>query len=129
MSTLTKAERVAAHLDRGDSLTEAGDIRGAHEAYQAAYELDVTHAASIFRVGRSAFGLRDFDRAEKCFRALLLQRLDASLGITKGDIYFYLGDIAAKERKVEKAIPMLERAIAEDKGHPSAAALLATLRS
>jgi golgin subfamily B member 1 len=128
MSAETKQERIAAHLAQGDALTDSGNFEGAASAYQAAYALDVTSPPVLLRVGRSALRSGDLERARKCFRALLLQKIEPSSGITKGDLFFYLGDIAAKEREPDKAIPMLERAIAEDRGHPAAAALLATLR-
>ena len=71
----------------------------------------------------------DFDRAQKTFRALLLQKLQPSDGLSKADVYFYLGDISHQQGEASKAISMLERAVAEDASHERAAALLATLKS
>ena len=59
---------------------------------------------------------------------MLLQKLQPEDGITKADVYFYLGDISAKQGDERKAISMLERALAENKEHEEATALLAQLK-
>ena len=79
-------------------------------------------------LGKLTYRLGDYDRSQKALRALLLQKLTPDSGITKGDVYFYLGDMTAKQGDAAKAISMLDRAIAEDKGHAQASALLAQLK-
>ncbi|MEM1413824.1 MAG: hypothetical protein AAGH15_02945, partial [Myxococcota bacterium] len=69
----------------------------------------------------------DMARAQKTFRALLLQKLTPEAGITKADVYFYLGDISHQNGDDRKAVSMLQRALTEDKQHPQATALLAEL--
>ena len=59
----------------------------------------------------------------------MLQKLGPDAGITKADVYFYLGDVSHRMGDDRKAISMLERAITEDKGHPQATALLEQLKS
>jgi len=54
--------------------------------------------------------------------------LEPDSGIQKADVYYYLGDIAAKQDDTRKAITMLERALAEDASHEQAAQLLAQLK-
>ena len=59
---------------------------------------------------------------------MLLQKLGPEDGIQKADVYFYLGQISAKQGDERKAISMLERAAAEDPDHAEASALLAELK-
>ena len=58
----------------------------------------------------------------------MLQKLEPNAGIQKADVYYYLGDIAAKTDDQRKAITMLERALAEDPNHAQAAELLSELK-
>jgi tetratricopeptide (TPR) repeat protein len=76
-----------------------------------------------------AYQQGDFERAQKTFRGLLLQRLDKDAPISKADVYFYLGDISRQQGDAQKAISMLERAVAEQAGHERARSLLSSLKS
>jgi tetratricopeptide (TPR) repeat protein len=116
------------HHRLGQALEGMGDTAGALAAYEAAFKVDLTSVPILRDLGRLSYMAGDYDRAQKTFRALLLQKLDHSAGITKGDIYFYLGDISAKQGDSKKAISMLERALAEESGHSRAKQLLATLK-
>jgi tetratricopeptide (TPR) repeat protein len=106
-----------------------GKTAEALAAYDSAFKIDLTSVPILRDLGRLCYSSGDWDRAQKTFRALLLQKLDATSGITKGDVYFYLGDITAKQGDPKKAISMLDRALVEQPGHPQAAALLAQLKS
>jgi tetratricopeptide (TPR) repeat protein len=68
------------------------------------------------------------DRAQKTFRALLLQKLDDNSPITKGEVFYYLGEISHREGDDKKAIQMLERALDANKELASAKELLAKLK-
>ena len=50
-------------------------------------------------------------------RALLLQRFDPSVGATKADIYWYVGDICLKQGDTRKAKGMFQRGLDEDSAH------------
>jgi tetratricopeptide (TPR) repeat protein len=117
------------HHRLGQALEGMGKTAEALAAYDAAFKIDLTSVAILRDLGRLCYANGDWDRAQKTFRALLLQKLDASAGITKGDVYFYLGDITAKQGDPKKAISMLDRALVEQPGHPEATALLAQLKS
>ena len=74
----------------------------------------------------------DLARAQKTFRALLLQKLDESAGITKADVYFYLGDISHQQGDARKAKALLERALPIEEAaygadHPEVATTLNNL--
>lgn len=68
------------------------------------------------------------DRAQKTFRALLLQKLDDSSPITKGEVFYYLADISHRQKDDKKAIQMLERALDNDKDLAPAKELMAKLK-
>jgi tetratricopeptide (TPR) repeat protein len=68
------------------------------------------------------------DRAQKTFRALLLQKLDDASPITKGEVFYYLAEISHRQNDDKKALQMLERALDNDKELPAAKALLAKLK-
>jgi tetratricopeptide (TPR) repeat protein len=117
------------HHRLGQALEGMGKTAEALAAYDSAFKIDLTSVPILRDLGRLCYSSGDWDRAQKTFRALLLQKLDATSGITKGDVYFYLGDITAKQGDPKKAISMLDRALVEQPGHPQAAALLAQLKS
>jgi tetratricopeptide (TPR) repeat protein len=124
-----RSKDLAAHQHRlGQALAAMGDAEGALAAYDAAFKIDLTNVAILRDLGKLTHASGDLDRAQKSFRALLLQKLEPDSGIQKADVYFYLGDIAAKTDDTRKAITMLERALAEDASHAQAAELLAQLK-
>jgi tetratricopeptide (TPR) repeat protein len=124
-----RSKDLAAHQHRlGQALAAMGDADGALAAYDAAFKIDLTNVAILRDLGKLTHAAGDLDRAQKSFRALLLQKLEPDSGIQKADVYFYLGDIAAKTDDARKAITMLERALAEDASHAQAAELLAELK-
>lgn len=124
-----RAKEVAQYHHRlGRALEQMGDLEGAKSAYESAFQIDLTNVAILRDLGRLRHQQGDFEQAQKTFRALLLQKLDDKAGITKADVYFYLGDISAKQGDKLKAVSMLERAVAEDKAHERATALLSDLK-
>lgn len=68
------------------------------------------------------------DRAQKTFRALLLQKLDESSPISKGEVFYYLAEITHRQGDDKKALQMLERALDNDKELAPAKELLAKLK-
>jgi len=124
-----RSKDLAKHYHRlGQALAAMGDAGGALDAYDAAFKIDLTNVAILRDLGKLTHANGDLDRAQKSFRALLLQKLEPDSDIQKADVYYYLGDIAAKQDDPRKAITMLERALAEDRGHEQASALLAQLK-
>ncbi|MGB5704948.1 MAG: tetratricopeptide repeat protein, partial [Polyangiales bacterium] len=124
-----RSKDLAKHHHRlGQALAGMGDAAGALEAYDAAFKIDLTNVAILRDLGKLTHANGDLDRAQKSFRALLLQKLEPDSGIQKADVYYYLGDIAAKQDDTRKAITMLERALAEERGHEQASGLLAQLK-
>ena len=112
------------HHRLGRALEGMGDQEGALKHYDAAFKIDLTNVAILRDLGKLTHRQGDLARAQKTFRALLLQKLDESAGITKADVYFYLGDISHQQGDARKAKSMLDRAVSEDAEHAQAKALL-----
>jgi lipopolysaccharide biosynthesis regulator YciM len=106
-----------------------GDPSRALNELDAAYRVDLTNVGVLKDLGLLAYQQGDFERAQKTFRGLLLQRLDKDAPISKADVYFYLGDISRQQGDAQKAISMLERAVAEQAGHERAKSLLSSLKT
>jgi tetratricopeptide (TPR) repeat protein len=106
-----------------------GDSTRALNELDAAYRVDLTNVGVLKDLGLLAYQQGDFERAQKTFRGLLLQRLDKDAPISKADVYFYLGDISRQQGDPQKAISMLERAVAEQASHERAKSLLSSLKS
>jgi len=116
------------HHRLGKALEAMGNTSAALAQYDAAFKIDLTSPPILRDLGLLCLKTGDLERAQKTFRALLLQRLDASAGITKADVYYYLGETLARANDAPKAIGMLERALETDRGHTQAAVLLARLK-
>jgi tetratricopeptide (TPR) repeat protein len=112
----------------GRALDGLGDTAAALAQYDAAFKIDLTSVPILRDLGLLCLKTGDLERAQKTFRALLLQRLDPTAGISKADVYFYLGDTLARQGDTVKAIGMLERSLESDKHHARAADLLARLK-
>jgi tetratricopeptide (TPR) repeat protein len=92
------------------------------------FKVDPGSVAILKDLGVLAFETNDLDRAQKTFRALLLQRLDPAAGISKGEVFYYLGEISAKQGDKPKAVQMFERALENDPSLAKAKAKLAELK-
>jgi tetratricopeptide (TPR) repeat protein len=120
-----RAKEVAVYEHRlGQAYESAGNTDEALKHYDAAFKIDLTSVPVLRDLGRICLEKGDLDRAQKTYRALLLQKLGPDVGLNKADVYYRLGEISAKQGDKPKAKSMLERAIAEAGQHPGARALL-----
>ena len=136
-----KSKEVAAFQHRlAKALTAAGEKDKALVQLDLAFKTDPGSIAVLRDLGILSLELsaaaadtkvRDghIDRAQKTFRALLLQKLDDSSPITKGEVFYYLADISHRQGDDKKAIQMLERALDNNKEHAPSKELMAKLKS
>jgi tetratricopeptide (TPR) repeat protein len=121
-----RAKEVALYEHKlGQAYEGLGQNEDALKHYDAAFKVDLTSVPILRDLGRLCLATGDLERAQKTYRALLLQRLSPEMGLTKADVYFRLGEISFKQGDKLKAKSMLERAVAEGGGHAEASALLA----
>jgi tetratricopeptide (TPR) repeat protein len=116
------------HHRLGRALSQLGDREVALAQFDMAFKIDPGSIAVLRDLGVLAFETNDLDRAQKTFRALLLQRLDPNAGISKGEVFYYLGEISAKLGDRAKATQMFERAIENDPTLDRARSKLAELK-
>ncbi|HEV3189261.1 MAG TPA: tetratricopeptide repeat protein, partial [Polyangiaceae bacterium] len=116
------------HHRLGRALAQLGDKDVALAQFDMAFKIDPGSVTVLRDLGVLAFETNDLERAQKTFRALLLQRLDPSSGISKGEVFYYLGEISAKQGDRLKAVQMFERAIENDPALETARAKLTELK-
>ncbi len=112
----------------GKAFRAQGHVSRAVEELERAFRLDLSHVEALIDLSLLYYESGKLDDAQKSFKSLLLQRLEG-VGFAKADIYFYLGDIAAKAGERSRAIAMLEKAVAEGSTSTGAVELLGQLRS
>ncbi len=117
------------HHRLGQTLAKLGDRAAALEQFDMAFRIDPGSVSVLRDLGVLALETDDLDRAQKSFRALLLQRLDDASGISKGEVFFYLGEISAKQGDRTKAVQMFERAVESEPNLERAKSRLSELKS
>lgn len=117
------------HHRLGRALASLGDKDVALTQLDMAFKIDPGSIEVLRDLGVLALEANDLDRAQKTFRALLLQRLDASSGISKGEVFYYLGEISMKQGDKAKAVQMLERAVENEPSLARAKTMLSELKS
>ncbi len=118
------------HHRLGKALAQLGDKDVALTQFDMAFKIDPGSIAVLRDLGVLALESNDLERAQKTFKALLLQgqRLDANAGISKGEVFYYLGEISAKQGDKVRAVEMLKRAIENEPGLDRAKAMLTELK-
>lgn len=121
-------ELAAIHHRLSKAYVSEGDKEKGLSELDQAFRITPGNLAILVDLGRLALDLNDLERAQKTFRALLLQRLDDKAPVTKGEVFYYLGDISNRQGEKQKAIQMLERALENDAGMEKAKKLLDELK-
>jgi tetratricopeptide (TPR) repeat protein len=109
---------VARYQQRLGALREAaGDQAEAQKAYEDAYRIDPSHAATMAGLARIYFAQSDWEKARRVYRSMLLQNLDPQAGVSKADVYLHLGLIHHLLGEAPKAKSMYERGLELDPAH------------
>lgn len=110
-----KMKDVAQHRSRlGHLYRSTGQPAKAIEAYQEAFRIDPTNVATMLGLGALHVEQEEWDKARRVYRSLVLQNIDPSYGVTKGDIYHQLGLIHIELGETGKAKGMFQRALEVD---------------
>ena len=106
---------VARYRQRQGGILEArGDAAGAVVAYEEAFRVNPTDVPTMAGLGRLAMAQRDWEKARRVYRSLVLQNLDADAGVTKPDVYYSLGIIHVELGEAPKAKGMFQRGLEID---------------
>jgi tetratricopeptide (TPR) repeat protein len=116
------------HHRLGKALAALGDKDVALAQLDMAFKIDPGSIDVLRDLGVLALEAGDLERAQKTFRALLLQKLDAQSCISKGEVFYYLGEVSMKQGDKAKAIQMLERAVENDPNLARAKTMLGELK-
>jgi tetratricopeptide (TPR) repeat protein len=111
-------KNVARYRQRLGQLYRAGgDADRALGAYEEAFRIDPTSAATMVGLGEIYVERKDWDKARRVYRSLVLQNLDASHGMSKGEVYHRLGVIHSELGERDKAKGMFQRALEVEPGN------------
>lgn len=122
-------EVAATEHQLGSLLRKMGRGPAALIHLDSAFKMDPANVGMLRDLAMCAFELDDLERAERSFRSLLLQKLDATTGINKGQVFQYLGHISRKKNDLPRAINMYERAVENDASLDAARQGLAELKA
>ncbi|MEZ4402162.1 MAG: tetratricopeptide repeat protein [Kofleriaceae bacterium] len=119
---------VARYRQRQGGILEArGDTAAAMAAYEEAFRVNPTDVPTMAGLGRLAMAQRDWEKARRVYRSLVLQNLDPSVGLAKHDVYYALGTIHLELGEGPKAKGMFQRGLEMAPGDPRLTAALAKL--
>jgi len=123
-----KMKDVARYRQRQGGILEArGDTAGAVAAYEEAFRVNPTDVPTMAGLGRLAMSQRDWEKARRVYRSLVLQNLDAASGLNKADVYYALGVIHVELNEAPKARGMFQRGLEMEPGDERLKAALAKL--
>ena len=108
-------------------LAQGGTARAIAELDKA-FRIEPGNVQVLAKLGTVALEANDLRKAQQMFRALLLQRLDASSPITKAEVFMNLGEVHARLGENAKAVQMFERALQTDPSLTHAQERLAQLK-
>ena len=117
------------HRRLADAYLADGEKQRAIEELDKAFRIEPGNVTVLKNLGQIALETDDLPRAQKMFRALLLQRLDDSSPITKGEAFFNLGEVHRRLGEKTKAIQMYERALQQDQSLQQAKDRLTELKT
>jgi tetratricopeptide (TPR) repeat protein len=113
-----RAKEVALYEHKlGQAYEGLGDTAAALKHYDAAFKVDLTSVPILRDLGRLCLMTGDLERAQKTYRALLLQKLTPESNITKADVYFRLGEISFAPSPKAAATPRPRRCSRSARAH------------
>ncbi|HEU4612270.1 MAG TPA: tetratricopeptide repeat protein, partial [Kofleriaceae bacterium] len=113
---------------QGGILQARGDKRGALAAYEEALRVNPTDVITMTGLGRMYFEEGDWEKARKIYQSLVLQNIDADVGMTKGEVYWALGKIHIELGQSPKAKSMFQRGLEIEPGNQKLREALSSLQ-
>jgi tetratricopeptide (TPR) repeat protein len=107
----------------------AGNVDQALDRLKESYRIDTTNPETLVLLTDVYAHKQMWDESLKTARAMLLQNVDQSGLVRRGDIYMRLANAHVGLKEPQKAISMLRRGLEEDPKHPDIAAKIAEIQA
>jgi golgin subfamily B member 1 len=104
-----------------------GDADLALAAYEEAFRIDPTSVATMIGLGRLYVERREWEKARRVYRSLVLQNVESSVGMSKAEVYYWLGVVHVELGEKDKAKGMFQRALELEPQNPTVRQALASL--
>jgi tetratricopeptide (TPR) repeat protein len=105
-------KQVATYQQRLGAIQEArGNADAALAAYEEAFRVNPTDVATMAGLGRIYMAREAWEKARRVYRSMVLQNLDDDAGVTKAQVYYYLGLIHVALGEPRKAKGMYQRGL------------------
>ncbi len=105
-------KQVATYRQRLGGIFEArGNADEALAAYEEAFRVNPTDVATMAGLGRIYMAREAWEKARRVYRSMVLQNLDDDAGVTKAQVYYYLGLIHVALGEPRKAKGMYQRGL------------------
>lgn len=102
-----------------------GDLQGALDFYTQAQKANTTYVPNLVAMARLYARMKNYEQAQRMFRALLFQRLEGD--ITKADVFYEIALIEIETGNASKAKTTVQRGLSENPTHPGLKKLLSEL--
>jgi len=104
------------HL-RGNLYEERGELERAVQAYEGVVETDDTFIPGLLSLGKLAYRMEDWEKANQTFEKLLLHQMKLESDEQKIEVYYHLGLIRRELGDPRRAKDMFKRALSIDPNH------------
>jgi len=112
-----KKERARMQHLRGQILQGAGDLAGAEEAFDQAYQTDMTYLPNLMSLGKLRYSQGELESSMKIFQTMLLHQMSLKSSRDRVDIFYHLGRIMLAKGDRRRARDMFTRALSIDRNH------------
>ena len=127
--TARRMKDVAKYRQRQGGILDArGDRPGALAAYEEALRVNPTDVVTMTGLGRLYFDGGDWEKARRIYQSLVLQNIDADVGVSKGEVYWALGKIHIELGQSPKAKSMFQRGLEIEPGNQKLKEALSSLQ-
>jgi tetratricopeptide (TPR) repeat protein len=97
----------------------SGDADSALAAYEESFRIDPTSVATMTGLGRLYVERSEWEKARRVYRSLVLQNVEPSVGMSKAEVYYWLGVIHIELGERDKAKGMFQRALELEPHNPT----------
>ncbi len=95
----------------GKLFRSRGDEQKALQFLEESFRAAPTNVETLLGVGELYVAQKKWEKARRVYRSLVLQNIDAKLGVTKADVYYQLGEVHKQLGEPQKAKGMFQRGL------------------